>query len=1468
MSDNIDIKIREDGSRVVSRNLNDIADSADKADKSVKNVNSTLKQTGNASTGLERLKRALDQTNISLMQAFDSSRVERFGRALVQYRNGLMKHFEEISKGARASSAAIKSQMESLTAKPIGLEAMSAYYREQEEAHNKFLKSASDNIAKQLALEAESSAERLKLAGMRRAEEEKYTSWWAKELSARDVLEQKAIADSVRNLKLQEEAEQKSYTKRIKDASTFAAQAVNAKRAAEEAYTTWWLAELKKRDTAAAAANLKSAQQRSGMQAFSAERLDRSLIKGANPQSALYAADDSGNTNRRTALQTMELQAMQRQMAMMQLLYPMAQAQLAIDKEAEATAHRHIRAKESLVTTNGKLAASTRTAADNQHFWNTQSREAHALARGLSGSLGQLWLTYGSILPLLTGAALGSAFAGAAKSGGEMAYQLAFVKALGGETEQAISRLSDQAHELGTKGAHGPKELASGYRVLSQAGKNAAESLAIMPDVLNLATVGELKMEEAGLALVGTMNAFRLQTEDSTRVSDLFAKAAAVSQSSVQDLTQSMRYASTTSTMYKQNLEDTMTALTLLARVNITGTSAGTSYRNMLKEIYTPTEKAKRSWQDLGIKMTEVVDGKEKVRSFVNIMYDLQKVMSDPKKGFTEKGQLNIIGELFGERGSKEAAEMLTIVKGKWMELRDELGNSKGFGQKVTGALNDTAKNQWAAALNTLESSLAKSFDNMENGFVGFAAKLKGIFASEEFNDTLNQFVKGIVALGNVLLEASPYLLDFAKAWLVLKAAQVGVSLGQIMLTAASGAQMLAVGMLAASGAMGPVARGATMLGPLLAALGGPLTIILSLLTAGAAAWLLWGRNAETASGKAIKATETRLAELKKQEKFGDGELGKAREELEIRENRLSHMVAARQSGNNLEEARQAVDLQQQLVTLLEEREQKMMNIAKVAVPKVDVPKFGTRDWNTPEKDNSGDTISGRLSKDDNSLATLQSKLRALEKEYAIMVMIGDSQFKLNDGAKEAIKIEERITLLKEKNISVTQPKALKQYQEQLTSLYEQLNVARELENQQKEIAKHKFSEELRRQLEFAKMLPREREIENKLLQKRHQLMSEGILLSKEQEDSLRNQLEVMRDIERLSNAQGALQNSMAPSDMDVMEDEINQWKAVWDTINHMPGGAMYHQEIENVKMYIEELMNIWNDAVKPLQQVEFKLKALNDAFAHGGVTADYYNQKLAEFNIQTANLLNTLGYGDDLSFIVGSFEQVMQGFVNLSADTSQILGNTWNTFADGLANSLARSIVYAEDFGTAIRDVARQAVSELIAALIKLGIQYMLNQVIASTSIAASLAQNAAAASATAAMWSPAAAAASLATLGSNSTSAIAGMTAAKAASTSLFAFATGGSFTVGGSGGVDSQIVSMRASPGERVTISTPMQVRKGTAAQGQGGQGALQPTVVTPKIINVLDPAIVGDYLGTDEGEQLIMNVVQRNQRALGY
>jgi hypothetical protein len=87
-----------------------------------------------------------------------------------------------------------------------------------------------------------------------------------------------------------------------------------------------------------------------------------------------------------------------------------------------------------------------------------------------------------------------------------------------------------------------------------------------------------------------------------------------------------------------------------------------------------------------------------------------------------------------------------------------------------------------------------------------------------------------------------------------------------------------------------------------------------------------------------------------------------------------------------------------------------------------------------------------------------------------------------------------------------------------------------------------------------------------------------------------------------------------------------------------------------------------------------------------------------------------------------------------------------------------------------------------------------------------------------------------------------------------------------VRGSGGPDSQMLQIKASPGERVQVQTPAQVRKGTnaAIEGMGG-GAVAPQV-NQKIVNVLDPAMVGDFLSTEEGEQILVNVMRRNATSI--
>lgn len=87
---------------------------------------------------------------------------------------------------------------------------------------------------------------------------------------------------------------------------------------------------------------------------------------------------------------------------------------------------------------------------------------------------------------------------------------------------------------------------------------------------------------------------------------------------------------------------------------------------------------------------------------------------------------------------------------------------------------------------------------------------------------------------------------------------------------------------------------------------------------------------------------------------------------------------------------------------------------------------------------------------------------------------------------------------------------------------------------------------------------------------------------------------------------------------------------------------------------------------------------------------------------------------------------------------------------------------------------------------------------------------------------------------------------------------FMTGGSFTVGGSGGMDSQMVAFRATPGEQVAVSTPTQVRKGDPNTKQEQQAPQ----VNQRIVNIIDPDLMGDYLATPEGEQLLVNTIRRN------
>lgn len=173
------------------------------------------------------------------------------------------------------------------------------------------------------------------------------------------------------------------------------------------------------------------------------------------------------------------------------------------------------------------------------------------------------------------------------------------------------------------------------------------------------------------------------------------------------------------------------------------------------------------------------------------------------------------------------------------------------------------------------------------------------------------------------------------------------------------------------------------------------------------------------------------------------------------------------------------------------------------------------------------------------------------------------------------------------------------------------------------------------------------------------------------------------------------------------------------------------------------------------------------------------YTKQLTAAYVQAAQTRLEASSTDPIDFMIASLGRLAVGFTTLTAGAATAFGTFFQSFTDGFANSVGRAIVYSENLGDALMNVAREAVSSLIGALVKLGVQWVVNAVlgksIAAASAATGTAISVAAAATTAAAWAPAAAMVSLATFGANSIPATEGIVTTVGISELLAAFSFG---------------------------------------------------------------------------------------------
>lgn len=365
------------------------------------------------------------------------------------------------------------------------------------------------------------------------------------------------------------------------------------------------------------------------------------------------------------------------------------------------------------------------------------------------------------------------------------------------------------------------------------------------------------------------------------------------------------------------------------------------------------------------------------------------------------------------------------------------------------------------------------------------------------------------------------------------------------------------------------------------------------------------------------------------------------------------------------------------------------------------------------------------------------------------------------------------------------------------------------------------------------------------------------------------NNLQKQADALALTNREREVQNQLIQ-----IEDRLK--RQITDTEKDLLTSAL--QNVQNLKDQAEVLDSIQG----PQNELIARQDALNALYARGAITANEFTEALTNIRLEQAQLNIDSGQGSFVDGFLIGIEQMLEAVRNFSSESGQLFGDFFANATNGFADATANAIVFGESFEDAIGNVARQALSELLSGLIRLGLQFVLNSTLGETLGVAATATGVAQAATLSAAYATPAALASLASFGANAAPASAAIASTVALSNglaSLPGFADGG--MVRGPGGPRSDTIPAMLSNGEFVVNARATSRNRGlleninrenfqnggivgkssnsTQKQDSGTQQGI-------RIVNNLDPSIVEDFLTSSSGERVFINTVERNSSSI--
>lgn len=196
-------------------------------------------------------------------------------------------------------------------------------------------------------------------------------------------------------------------------------------------------------------------------------------------------------------------------------------------------------------------------------------------------------------------------------------------------TASQTAKMRNLALELGTKGIQGPAELAKAYFFLASAGKNAEQSMALLPALLDFATAGAFDLALATDLLTDAQSALGLSSKDAqedmrnmTRLSDLLVGANTLANATVQQFSTALTSkAGSAIKAYNIQLEDGIALLAAYADQGIKAELAGNAFDRVVRLLTKAYAENSKAFEKLNVGIFE----EGEFRKFQDIIGDIER---------------------------------------------------------------------------------------------------------------------------------------------------------------------------------------------------------------------------------------------------------------------------------------------------------------------------------------------------------------------------------------------------------------------------------------------------------------------------------------------------------------------------------------------------------------------------------------------------------------------------------------------------------------------------------------------------------------------------------------------------------------------------------------------------------------------------------------------------------------------------